>query len=356
MLLRVFFVTAFLVAGCSISWAGPISDTALTCTQKLNRAQKVYDAGKITEVEPLIAECLKDGFTRAEKMQALRLLTLAYLFQDEQGKAEQKLLELLHEDPEYTLNPAIDPAEFYQLYNQYRTLPVVSIGLVGGINRTGVTEAKEYTVSSVESKTSKYASRTGFQAGILADILLYKNFQVNTGVLWNLKRFTYEKSLLYSDYSILTSQENQMWFDLPVALKYVVGKRKLRGFALGGISSNILLTANSTLSRENTDNSSAANEASQNFRKQRRYFAPSILAGAGARYKVGYGYIAFDVRYQFGLRNVTNSENRYLSEDGRLLFYYGYISSDFSVNNLAFTIGYYKSFYKPKKIKIKDME
>jgi hypothetical protein len=356
MLFRIFFTSAFLFLGCSISKAGLISDSALTCTQKLNRAQKLYDAGRIKEVEPLLSECIKSGFTREEKMQALRLSILSYLFQDENSVAEQKLLELLHEDPEYKLNPAIDPAEFYQLYNQYRTLPVISIGIVGGANRTGVSERQAYTVNSLDNDKASYKSRLGFQAGVLADILLYKNFQFNTGFLWNVKRFTYSKKLLYEDYSTVESQENQMWIDMPLSIKYVIGKNKLRFYGLAGVSTNLLLSANSRMSRVNVDESSAANAETQNFRKQRRYLSTSALLGAGARYKVGYGYLALEARYQFGLSNVTNADNRFLSEDGRLLFYYGYVSSDFSVNNLAFTIGYYKSFYKPKKLKIKDLE
>ncbi|MCU0428342.1 MAG: PorT family protein [Cytophagaceae bacterium] len=338
------------------SRAGLIGDSALTCTQKLNRAQKVYDAGKISEVEPLLKECIKEGFTKEEKMQALRLLILSFLFQDEHQKAEKQLLELLHEDPEYTLNPAIDPAEFYQLFRQYRTLPVISIGILGGVNRTGVTERKSYTVNSLDNGKADYTSRLGFQLGVLADILLYKNWQLNTGFIWNLKQFTYSKELLYSNYTTLTSRENQMWLDMPLALKYVLGNKKIKPYALAGVSNNWLISATSRLSRVNTDESSAANQESLNFGKQRRKLGTNALLGAGFRYKVGFGYICLEARYQFGLNNLANADNRFLSEDGRSLFYHGYISSDFSVNNLAFSVGYFKSFYKPKKNKIKDFE
>ena len=327
-----------------------VSDS-VTCTQKLNKAKKVYDAGKITEVESYLTDCIKDGFTKEERMQALRLLILSFLFQDEHDKAEKNLLLLLKEDPEYVLNPAIDPAEFYELYNSYRTLPVLNIGLTGGLNTTHISEQKAYSVGSESSDKSKYKSRFGFQGGIVADILLYKNFQVNTGVLLTLNNFTYTNSFLYNKATTLTSKEGQMWMDVPLALKYNIGKGKMKLFVLGGGMFGMLLSDNSKLSRENDDNSSAAKESSEPFKKIRNPYTVSALVGAGVRYKVGYGYIFLDARYSIGLKNVANVKNRFYTKNGDNLFYYGYVSSDFTVNNLMISIGYMKSLYKPKKIR-----
>ncbi len=152
---------------------------SITCTQKLNKAQKVYDAGKLSEVEGFLSKCIKEGFSKEEKMQALRLLILASLFQDEHEKAEASLLLLLKEDPEYTLNPAIDPAEFYELYNSYRTLPVINIGVLGGVTTANVLEKQTYSVGSEADNKPDYKSRFGYQGGIVADVLLYKKFQVH---------------------------------------------------------------------------------------------------------------------------------------------------------------------------------
>ncbi len=326
-----------------------LSDS-VTCTQRLNKAQKVYDAGKITEVESYLKDCIKDGFSKEEKMQALRLLILASLFQDEHDKAEKSLLLLLKEDPEYVLNPAIDPAEFYELYNSYRTLPVINIGIMGGINTTTISEKQSYSVGSELDNKPQYKGRFGFQGGIVADILLYRKFQINTGVLFAVKNFTYKNTLLYDNVSTLSSKENQMWMDVPLALKYNIGKGKLKLFVLGGGSFGLLMSANSKLSRENTG-STVAKESSEKFKKIRTPYTYSALLGLGVRYKIGYGYIFLDARYSMGLRNVANAKNRFYTENGDNLFYYGYVSSDFTVNNIAISVGYMKSLYKPKKIR-----
>jgi len=327
-----------------------MSDT-LTCTQKLNKAKKVYDAGRITEVESFIMDCLNNGFNKEEKMQALRLLILSSLFQDDHNKAEKNLLLLFKEDPEYTLNPAIDPAEFYELYNSYRTLPLINIGLIGGINMTNISEKKTYSTGSTLDKKPEYKSRFGYQGGIVADILLYKKFQVNTGAIWNLKNFTYTNTFLYNDATTLTSEENQMWLDVPLALKYNIGKGKFKAYLAAGGTFSLLLSSNSKLSRENNDESNAAKEGNISFKKIRNPYTTSALVGLGVRYKVGYGYIFLDGRYNFGLMNVANTKNRYFTDNGDNLYYYGYVSSDFNVNNMAISVGYMKSFYKPKKIR-----
>jgi hypothetical protein len=324
---------------------------SVTCTQKLNLAKKVYDAGKITEVESYLTACIEDGFTKEEKMQALRLLILASLFQDEHDVAEKNLLLLLKEDPEYVLNPAIDPAEFYELYNSYRTLPVLNIGITGGINTTSISEKQTYSVGSEMDNKPKYKGRFGFQGGIMADILLYRNFQINTGALLSLKNFTYKNTFLYNQATTLTSNENQMWMDIPLALKYNLGKGKAKLYGLAGGTFGLLMNSTSKLSRENSDNANAAKEETAKMKKIRNPYTVSALVGIGVRYKVGYGYMFLDARYNFGLKNVANTKNRFYTDNGDNLFYYGYVSSDFTVNNLAISVGYMKSIYKPKKIR-----
>jgi hypothetical protein len=350
LLLSVLLVLIISIGNNLIAEKNHLSDS-ITCTQKLNKAQKVYDAGKITEVESFLLNCIEDGFTKEEKMQALRLLILASLFQDDHDKAEKNLLLLLKEDPEYILNPAIDPAEFYELYNSYRTLPVINIGIMGGVNTTTINEKQSYSVGSESGDKSSYKSRFGFQGGLVTDILLYKNFQVNTGALLSMKSFTYTNTFLQGQTSTLSSKENQMWMDVPLALKYNLGKNKFKVFALAGGTFGLLLSDNSKLSRLNTGDVNAAKEANEPFKKLRNPYTVSALVGIGVRYKVGYGYIFLDARYNIGLMNVANSKNRFYTKDGDNLYYFGYVSSDFNVNNLAFSVGYMKSIYKPKKIR-----
>ena len=43
------------------------------CAKTLKNAQKVYDSGEIEKVEALLISCLEDGFTRAQKTEALKV-------------------------------------------------------------------------------------------------------------------------------------------------------------------------------------------------------------------------------------------------------------------------------------------
>jgi len=106
------------------------------CVIKLEQAQAKYDQGRIQDVEPLIEDCLaEEGFDKTGKTQALKLLTLSYLFLEEPEKAGETMLKLLHTNHLFTVNSAIDPSEFINLYDKYRHDPLFSVGFLGGLTR-----------------------------------------------------------------------------------------------------------------------------------------------------------------------------------------------------------------------------
>jgi hypothetical protein len=330
-----------------ISYSGVAAQNL--CSQNLKKAQKEYDEGRLTEVSGLLESCLKDGFNHDQKLQAYRLLILTNLFTDEPDTAEINLLHLLKEDPEYKINPAVDPAEFITLYNTYNNSAVISIGLVGGINQSRAHVRNAFSTDNANNKAT-YLPHIGFQGGVLADIKLYKNLLLTAGALTERKAYEY-KNLLFN-YSNLDMKEQQLWLELPLALKYNFGKRKLIPYLYSGGSFNLLLSATGNFKRVsiNGDNdASGPNVALKNLRNKINYYA---MFGTGLRYKLGYGYLNLDIKYSLGLTNVTNSKNRY--SDTNLLYYYGYVDSNFTLNNLFITVGYFKSFYKPKKVKKSD--
>ena len=56
-----------------------------------------------------------------------------------------------------------------------------------------------------------------------------------------------------------------------------------------------------------------------------------------------------DLRYNFGLTNNVNGENRYKDDEEWSL--YQYVDDDFSINNFYMSLGYVYSFYKTKGAK-----
>lgn len=357
-----FFLLLIITIGMGAAARAEINDTTATpCTKVLKAAQKTYEEGRISEVPGMLQECMQTEFAgnREEYMQAIRLTILAYLFQDEEAKAEEYLLMLLHEDPEYKLNPAVDPAEFYQLFKKYRTNPVINIGGLLGLNATTAFLDNDYSVDFNENAKSTFESKILFQLGLSTDILLFKNFQINTGVIMSFKKFGYQKSIL--DSTFLTSTETNVGLDFPLALKYNIGKGKLKPFIYAGANANLLFSSNASMTRASDVDVDAAAETYANgpsfsMKKYRNLLTYYGLVGAGLRYKVGYGYAVLDIRYLHGFSNGTSAPNRYYTDpnDNKLndiMYYYGYISPDFYLRNLSVSVGYYKSFYKPKKIK-----
>src|SRR6185503_8750501 len=91
------------------------------------------EQGRLHELPEIVAECLRKspkegGFTKEEKKETYRLLTLAYIYLEEPEKADQMMLELLKTDHFFEINPALDPAEFIALYKKHRTTPLFRVG------------------------------------------------------------------------------------------------------------------------------------------------------------------------------------------------------------------------------------
>ena len=95
-----------------------------TCTQTLRTARSTYDQGRLQELPSLLDGCLKNGFTQQEKVEAYKLLSLAYIYLEESAKADEAMLNLLRTDHYFEINTSTDPAEFIALYRTFRTRPI----------------------------------------------------------------------------------------------------------------------------------------------------------------------------------------------------------------------------------------
>jgi hypothetical protein len=342
MITRAFSLAVFMTF---ISHSGLLAQNL--CSQNLKKAQKEHDEGRLTEVPGILESCLKEGFTKEQKLQGYRLLILTYLFTDEPSLADENLLLLLKVDPEYKINPGVDPVEFVTLFNQYNTSAVISIGLVGGVNQSRAHLDRTFATDNSNNKAT-YKPHIGFQAGLSADILLKKAFQINTGVQIAQKKYEYSNTMF--NYTTLNLQESQLWLELPLALKYNFGyKNKLVPYVYSGAAMALFLSSSGTLTRVSTSGDNNASGPNVSLTDLRNKLNSSAFAGAGIKYKLGYGYINLDLKYAIGLKDIANPDKRYSNNE--LVYFYGYIDSDFKLNNFYVSVGYFKSFYKPKKLK-----
>lgn len=320
------------------------------CVQLLRESEKAYEAGHISSIESSLLPCVEsEGFSKFERLEAYRLIILSKLNDDDEDAANAYFLKLIRLDPEYQVNPATDPSEFVQLYNSYRTNPTFAVGAKVGMNLTTPSSFVPYGISNTGESSGTYTSALNIQFGANLDLYLNKKWSVGTDLLLSFKKYQYKNTLL--GYSELTVKENQVWLELPVVMKYTMGHKKLRYYLQAGAAVSMILSSRSNLVRK--DVATQSNQAigpDINTKDLRNMFNYSLVGGGGVRYKAGYGYVVLDVKYMYGLNNISDPDNKYSNSE--LIYKYGYIDNNFTLNSLMFSIGYYKSFYKPKKLPI----
>jgi len=144
-----------------------------------------------------------------------------------------------------------------------------------------------------------------------------------------------------------TFEENLKKISLPVTAIYEINDGKLLYFIRAGASVNYVLSVSGLPSGIN--NKQPIPGAVTDMKNYRNAFYFNAIAGIGVHYKIPRGFLALDVRYNFGISNLVLSEKRY--ENTYLYSQFKYLDDDFSLHTFSFSAGYYFSFYSPKKTK-----
>jgi hypothetical protein len=317
-----------------------------TCTQTLRTARSTYDQGRLHELPVLLDGCIKNGFTKQELVEAYKLLTLAYIYLEEPKKADEAMLSLLRTDHYFEINEATDPAEFVALYKTFRTNPIYRLGA-----KVGANASQPNVVESVEANqgTSKYQYRVHVQFHVAVDIPLTKSLTLCPELGIMQRSFKYENIVTYQDTTFVsTITETQSWASLPVTLQYQFNKFSFKPYIAIGAQADYLL--GSTLSAERIRQGfQSIQQESEDFKASREKLNVSVLAAAGARFKLGGGFIVTEVRFAYGLTNISSKESAFQSN--QLSFKYGYADSIFKINSLSVTAGYVYNIFNPKKLK-----
>ncbi len=323
------------------------------CSKKLKAAEKIYDQGNLGQVKELLDACLEKGFTKQEKTKAYKLLCMDYLYDDDTENAEEAMLSLLHEDPEYYVDRDIEKIEFLKLYEKFRTSPSYSMFVGFGVNQTLVSPAEPFGVQNLETTSSSY-DRSGvgllFQLGF--NKYIKPNFIIGTEV--NYKTSSYI-NVLDLGFTKVTFKENFSTLDIPLFIKYEFGKGKWRPFIKAGGGVNLLLGSEAEVAREYGEGSvrPQADETGPeiSLKEQRNFLNYYVFGSLGVKYKLPMSFLYLDVRFNSGLTNSVNGDNRYTNKD--LAYRYYYIDDDFFINNAIISFGYEKLFYNPKKKRTK---
>ncbi|MBS1952264.1 MAG: hypothetical protein OJF59_002891 [Cytophagales bacterium] len=337
-----------------------------TCAQTLRLANSTYEQGRLHELPDLLAKCLESGFNQQEKVQAYKLLTLAYIYLEEPEKADETMLKILETDNYFTINKDIDPAEFIALYNTFRTKPIFRLGVHFLLNSSQPNVAM---FNPISDGTGKYSYKIGVGAGIGGELPVNIPFLKNRTTLagelnYLTKSFTNQFNSLSPkgiSYATSTGVETQNWISLPVMLQYRLFKKnelspatrwmeRLNPYLSLGVSASYLLSSNTSVDLKRTGNQSIDLQT-VSLSLQREKFNLSALASAGIKSRIASGFLVAEVRYVYGISKVNSASTLY--DNQVLLNNYKLVDGIFSLNSLFFKVGYVQNFFNPKKLKRK---
>lgn len=322
------------------------------CAQILRQGRTVYDEGRIHELPSLLASCIKSGFSDEERTEAYRLLILSYIYLDEPEKADETMLALLRDNPEFQINQESDPAELINLYNSFRTKPIFSYGLRVGSNASIIEVTNTYSVLNSEQKTGEYLLNPGYLIGLVIEKEFSDKIKGSLEILYVGNLNTYENKFDQTDslnkfIESQTIQLSQTGVLVPLAAQLSVLKNsKLNPYFLLGGSFNYVLSA--SFNGETNSISESFEGPTVDLISQRKQMNIGLVAGFGINLDLGKNTFNAQLRFNYGLLNQVEESKRYTNQS--LLYDYGYVDNDFKLHSMSLSLAYIFPFYKPKKL------
>lgn len=350
-----------LVGASLILWSTILSwSQEVTCEQVLNQATEEFNSGRFYGVPGMLANCIRDGFTREQRQRAYLLLTQVYLLLDDPLAAENSYLQVLDANPEFATDPAVDPIDVVYLSKKFTASPIFSVyGRMGtnvSINRV----IHEILPSSGPVPIStQYTIKPGIQVLGGIDWNYSEHLALSAEIGWTLTDFKRERFNVFErDQQIFFERAN--WVQLPVMIKYSFDRfyksqvRKFLPQAFAGVSFSYMFSSKGELEIFNNNqgdnglNTIIASSPKIDFLPYRNRLAASFIVGGAVKYKWKLDYLFADLRYAFGLTNLVTNTTTFA---GRPMQEFGHVDDYFRLDNLSVSIGFIKPLYKPRKLK-----
>jgi hypothetical protein len=341
----------------------PAFSQASNCTQVLRLIRTTYEQGRLHEVPGLAEGCLKgegaQGFTKEEKKEAYRYLTLSYIYLEEPEKADEMMVQLLNTDHFYEPNKEVDPAEFIALYNKFRHDPLYRFGLKFGLNLTQPVVTNYYNVGSAGAGQGGYSMSPSFQVyGVFEKDFFrkapWKNLVLAAELGYVSRSYTYTNDQLATadeDPSLsISNQEfqfSQQYLDLNVIAQYKLKSTiNLQTYVGGGPGISYLLSSSNQASTVLGNGFTVTGSAVDDTESYNPLLV-SLNLVAGLKYKFGEVYLTAEARYQMGFTNVVDPSARTNEE---IAFDYQGRYNDYRVNNMTLSVGIIIPHFKPLKL------
>lgn len=356
-----------LVVASALCVTTAFSQTGSNCTQTLRLMRTTYEQGRLHELPAMSDACLAaaegKGFTKEERKEAYRLLTLTYIYLEEPEKADESMLKLLETEHFYEVNTAIDPAEFVALFNKFRHDPIFRYGIKLGGNMTLPATSTYHNIGSTAGGKGSYSLAGNIQITLMFEKdmpYLKKLIVLAPEISWTNRNYGYSNPNLGTldtdpgaPVSSISNQEfsfKQQWLDVNGIVQYKLRNTLSRQYYVGlGPGASLLLgssnqasTTIGTGAQKYTVTGPAVDDA-----KSYNKIVYSITLVAGAKLKFGGLYLTGDIRYQYGISNVVNATSRTNSE---IAFDYWGGYNDYRMSNIMFNIGVLIPKFTPKKL------
>ncbi len=356
-----FFIIGSLYSGCLFAQEEvKAEEDKSDCVIQLELAQSKYDQGRIQDVEELISTCIESGeFSKAEKTSALKLLTLSYLFLEEPELAESTMLGLLETSHEFEINEAIDPSEFINLYNKYRTEPLYSVGfMLGGIVANPIITELNGTPDLNNDSRQKYTPLFGIKGAINGEYKIYPKLylhgELNYSSIKFQKSHPTKKIISETDLGGFEGEETHTSLGISLLAQYqFIDKKLIKPYVSLGVSPQFLVSAEypGDALKYKIEGSADATSGNIGLDKDRKLFNLYAVAIGGLKYKIGEGFLNLQVRYSYGIFQSTKKESALAPDDPNLLWDLNESSDGFRMQDLAVSLGYTIHFYVPKKLR-----
>lgn len=350
------------------------SQSSSQCARALSQAELAFEQGRLADIinnfnneNSGFTRCLDQGaFTVDEKIRAYKLLTKAYLFQDDEQKAEEMFINLLKVDKEHQLAPE-DPAELYLLKDKFQTEPILRVAIKGGFNKSIPKVTQNFnTFQSGSKRYNESGNDTGLGIGFwveaLAERHITKGIEVGAGLQYRITTYEIEGEMIENDLNYVAKNTSNM-LRVPLLVRYSLNydKKDSDGKRVGilpyvfiGGSFDLTLSAKYVDARRTGGTAYTLPAGSDDLKSEDQVSTTnvSIMGGLGTRFRVGRAKVDFfsiELRYDNSLLNYINPDNRWANED--LNYGIGHVEDDLTINTISISVGYTRSLYIPRKRK-----
>ncbi|MEQ6119293.1 porin family protein [Reichenbachiella sp. MALMAid0571] len=327
----------------------------------LNQAEDDFEKGNLSRIPGNLEKgFVKNGFSKEEVIRARRLLTMVYLFSDNEPAAEEELILLLKADPEHPINPLTDPAEFQYLYQKFRTKPIFRVALNFGFNQSRVNVMDLFATTNTNNSDEVFTPKIGLQYGLSIEREFgFKGLEVSLGALYTGKKYALSDVIITEDigldtenaFSTMEQVDAAIYLDIPLYLRYNINisGSKFVPFVYLGAEANILFSASRTDGSRTGAQSITASTQDLKASEERNKQSYSLIGGVGFKYKLKTNFFKFEAKYSNGQTNLVNPENRYSNQT--TVFRLAHVDNNQSIDLISVNFGYVMSIYNPKKLK-----